>query len=134
MPKGRVISSRLRTPCAIPEAILWAQFAGVGGHVTAGIGNQRQPVTRIVGVGGRAAAVHHGRPIAHIVIGISRSVSAAAAALLDGQLVGVIVRPGAHITAVLSYGLPVAGVIVGVGKLLDDRSLRSPRLRAVLQQ
>ena len=48
-------------------------------------------------------------------------VSVAVTALLDGQLVGIIIRPGGHIAAVLSHGLPIAGVIVGIGNLLDDR-------------
>ena len=47
-------------------------------------------------------------------------VGISAAALLDGELISVIVRPGGHIAAVLSYGLAIAGVIIGVGELLDD--------------
>ncbi len=35
-------------------AILWAQFAGVGRQVTAGIGDKRQPIAGIISVGSGA--------------------------------------------------------------------------------
>ncbi len=57
----------------------------------------------------------------HIVIHLRPAVHYHAPFVLDDQLIGIIVRPGGHIATVLSYGLPVAGVIVGIGKLLDDR-------------